>query len=68
MILKNLLICAPPHVPNIQQEDAIDLHERIDSAIASRDTESLSEACEELKEPLFFVEDQLSKENFEFIS
>jgi molecular chaperone DnaK (HSP70) len=40
------------------QEDAIDLHERIDSAIASRDTESLSEACEELKELLFFVEDQ----------
>jgi molecular chaperone DnaK (HSP70) len=40
------------------QEDAIDLHERIDSAIASRDTAGLSEACEELKELLFFVEDQ----------
>ena len=39
------------------QEDAIDLHERIDSAIASRDTAGLSEACEELKELLFFVED-----------
>jgi hypothetical protein len=40
------------------QEDAIDLHERIDSAIASRDTTGLSDACEELKELLFFVEDQ----------
>jgi len=40
------------------QEDAINLHERIESAIASRDTAVLSEACEELKELLFFVEDQ----------
>ena len=40
------------------QEDAIDLHERIESAIAARDTPGLSEACEELKELLFFVEDQ----------
>jgi molecular chaperone DnaK len=40
------------------QEDAIDLHERIESAIAARDTAGLSEACEELKELLFFVEDQ----------
>jgi molecular chaperone DnaK (HSP70) len=40
------------------QEDAIDLHERIESAIASRDTAGLSEASEELKELLFFVEDQ----------
>ena len=40
------------------QEDAIDLHERIDSAIAARDTAGLSGACEELKELLFFVEDQ----------
>jgi molecular chaperone DnaK (HSP70) len=40
------------------QEDAIDLHERIESAIAVRDTAGLSEACEELKELLFFVEEQ----------
>jgi len=40
------------------QEDAIDLHERIESAIASRDTAELNEACEELNELLFFVEDQ----------
>jgi molecular chaperone DnaK (HSP70) len=40
------------------QEDAIDLHEKIESAIASRDTAGLNEACEELKELLFFVEDQ----------
>ena len=40
------------------QEEVIDLHERIESAIASRDTAGLSEACEELKELLFFVEEQ----------
>ena len=40
------------------QEDAIDLHERIDSAIIARDTAGLNEACEELKELLFFVEEQ----------
>jgi molecular chaperone DnaK len=39
------------------REDAIDLHERIDSAIASRDITALNEASEELKELLFFVED-----------
>ena len=40
------------------KEDAIDLHERIDSAITSRDTAALGEASEELKELLFFVEEQ----------
>jgi molecular chaperone DnaK len=40
------------------REDAIDLHEKIDSAIASRDTAALSEASEELEELLFFVEDR----------
>jgi molecular chaperone DnaK (HSP70) len=40
------------------QEEAIDLHEQIESALASRDTEGLSEACEKLKELLFFVEGQ----------
>lgn len=40
------------------QEDAIDLHEKIESAITSRATTELSRACEELKELLFFVEDQ----------
>jgi molecular chaperone DnaK (HSP70) len=45
------------HIHPEDQEDAIDLHERIDSAIASRDTAGLNEACEELKELLFFVED-----------
>ena len=39
------------------QEDAIDLHERIYSTIESRDTAGLTEACEELKELLFFVEE-----------
>ncbi|MCP4628683.1 MAG: Hsp70 family protein [bacterium] len=39
------------------QEDAIDLHERIESAIATRDTAGLSEVSEELKELLFFVEE-----------
>ena len=40
------------------QEEAIDLHEKIESTIASRDTAKLSGACEELKELLFFVEGQ----------
>jgi molecular chaperone DnaK (HSP70) len=40
------------------KEDAIDLHERIESAITARDTAGLGEACEELKELLFFVEEQ----------
>jgi molecular chaperone DnaK (HSP70) len=40
------------------QEDAIDLHERIESAFTTRDTAELSEDCEELKELLFFVEEQ----------
>ena len=40
------------------QEDAIDLHEKIGAAIASRNTAELSESCEELKELLFFVENQ----------
>ena len=39
------------------REDAIDLHERIETAIGSRDTAELSEASEELKELLFFVEE-----------
>ena len=38
------------------KEEAIDLHEQIESTIASRDTEALSEACEALNELLFFVE------------
>jgi len=38
------------------KEEAIDLHEQIESAIASRDTEALSQACEALNELLFFVE------------
>jgi molecular chaperone DnaK (HSP70) len=46
------------HIHLEDQEDAIELHERIDSAIVSRDTAGLNEACEELKELLFFVEDQ----------
>jgi molecular chaperone DnaK (HSP70) len=37
------------------QEEAIDLHERIESAIAVRDVKELTGACEELKELLFFV-------------
>ena len=37
------------------QEEAIDLHEKIESAIASRDVKEVSGACEELKELLFFV-------------
>ncbi len=41
------------------QEEAIDLHEKIESAIASRNNAELSGACDELKELLFFVEDQL---------
>ena len=40
------------------QEEAIDLHEKIESTIASRDTARLGGACEELKELLFFVEGQ----------
>ena len=40
------------------QEEAIDLHEKIESTITSRDTARLSGACEELKELLFFVEGQ----------
>jgi hypothetical protein len=37
------------------QEEAIDLHERIESAIAARDVKEVIGACEELKELLFFV-------------
>ena len=40
------------------QEEAIDLHEQIETALASRDTARLGEASEELKELLFFVEGQ----------
>jgi molecular chaperone DnaK (HSP70) len=39
------------------REDAIDLHERIEAAIASRDTAELSEVSKDLKELLFFVEE-----------
>ncbi len=38
------------------KEETIDLHEQIESAIVSQDSEMLAEACEELKELLFFVE------------
>ena len=38
------------------KEEAIDLHEQVESAIASHNAESLSKACEALKELLFFVE------------
>lgn len=38
------------------KEETIDLHEQIESAIASQDSEMLAEVCEELKELLFFVE------------
>jgi molecular chaperone DnaK (HSP70) len=37
------------------QEEAIDLHEKIESAIATRDVKEVTGACEELKELLFFV-------------
>jgi len=37
------------------QEEAIDLHEKIESAIASRDVKEVTGACEELQELLFFV-------------
>ncbi|MBW2111908.1 MAG: Hsp70 family protein [Deltaproteobacteria bacterium] len=38
------------------REEAIDLHDQIESALASKDAEGLAEACDELKELLFFVE------------
>jgi hypothetical protein len=38
------------------REEAIDLHERIASSIASGDDAGLKEATESLKELLFFVE------------
>ena len=38
------------------KEEAIDLHEQIESAMTSNDSHMLAEACEELKELLFFVE------------
>jgi molecular chaperone DnaK (HSP70) len=40
------------------QEEVIDLHQQIESAMASRDNAELSETCRELKELLFFVEGQ----------
>jgi hypothetical protein len=40
------------------REEAIDLHERIESAVASRDAAALMEATGALKELLFFVEGQ----------
>jgi len=38
------------------KEEAIDLHEQIESALTSKDSEMLAVACEGLKELLFFVE------------
>ena len=38
------------------KEEAIDLHEQIESALASKNSEMLAGVCEELKELLFFVE------------
>jgi len=38
------------------REEAIDMHEQIEAAIASRNTAEMSQACEELNELLFFVE------------
>ncbi len=46
------------HMHAEDQEEAIDLHETIESAIGSRDTEKLENACKELEEILFFVEDE----------
>ena len=40
------------------REEAIDLHERIEAAIESRDDEALRQAGDALKELLFFVEGQ----------
>jgi hypothetical protein len=40
------------------REEAIDLHEKIDSATASGDAAALKEATNALKELLFFVEGQ----------
>jgi molecular chaperone DnaK len=41
------------------REEAIDLHERIEAAIESGNTETLAEASRALKELLFFMEGQL---------
>ena len=38
------------------KEESIDLHEQIQSAMTSNDSQMLTEACHELKELLFFVE------------
>ncbi|MBC8466636.1 MAG: Hsp70 family protein [Deltaproteobacteria bacterium] len=38
------------------KEEAINLHERIESALTAQDSEMLAGVCEELKELLFFVE------------
>ncbi|MDZ7696859.1 MAG: Hsp70 family protein [Deltaproteobacteria bacterium] len=38
------------------QEEAIELHEQIEAALETGDAQKLAEACEELKELLFFVE------------
>jgi len=38
------------------KEEAIDLHEQIESALTSKDPDALAVACEGLKELLFFVE------------
>jgi len=40
------------------REEAIDLHEKIDMAMASGDRAALKEAAAALKELLFFVEGQ----------
>jgi DNA-binding FadR family transcriptional regulator len=40
------------------REEAIDLHEKIDAAMASGDAAALKEAAGALKELLFFVEGQ----------
>ena len=40
------------------REEAIDLHEKIEAAIAAGDSAALEEASKALKELLFFVEGQ----------
>ena len=38
------------------KEEAIELHEQIETAIASRTLDALTEAVDQLRELLFFVE------------
>lgn len=45
-----------PQMHDEDREEAVELHESIESALSARDASALDEACQRLRELLFFVE------------